>query len=298
MRKEKIITITWILSLILTSIILISLLKIQPVNFSAHGWIIVAAIVLLSAFCEYIDSSLGMGYGTTLTPLLLTFGVARQDLVPSILLSEFITGFLACIAHHKEGNVNLKTNKKIKKAVLYLAIPSVIGVFAATFLSSKIEALGRPSVKQYINLYIGIMISAIGIYLLYRNYIKKKSTGTLSKTKLLTLGTIAAFNKGISGGGYGPLMTGGQMTAGINEKEAVVVTSICECFTCFAGLIIFFILGGTLNLFYTIPLCMGSILSVLPAAKTVRILREGILKNAIGWATLFLGALVLWKFLH
>jgi uncharacterized membrane protein YfcA len=294
MNRVKVITSIWLFSLIAASVVLLSLLDSQSTSFDIQEWIVVIFILLLSAFCEYIDSSLGMGYGTTLTPLLLAFGVARHDIVPSILLSEFITGFFACIAHNHEGNVNFKTDKTIKTIAFYLIVPSVIGVVIAIALSNKLESFG----KNYANLYIGIMIMLIGLYLIYRNYVKKNTTGSLSKPGLLILGTVAAFNKGVSGGGYGPLMTGGQLSAGVNEKKAIVITSLCECFTCFIGLIAFFLLGGQLNLFYTIPLCLGSLLSVIPAAKTVKILPDGILKNAIGWATLFLGALVLWKFLH
>jgi len=294
MNKVKSVTFIWILCLILASVAIVSLLENQPVGLCIPNWIIVVTLFSLSAFCEYIDSSLGMGYGTTLTPLLLTFGVVRQEIVPVILLSELFTGFSACLAHHHVGNVNLKKNKNIKTAVLYLAIPSVIGVVAATILGSKLKDIGQ----HYANLYIGVMIVAIGIYLIYNNYRKKLKSQGLSKPKLLVLGTIAAFNKGVSGGGYGPLMTGGQMTAGVNEKEAVVITSCCECFTCFTGLVVFFAMGGSLNLFYAVPLCMGSLLTVMPAAKTIKILPEGILRKAIGWATLLLGLITLWKFLH
>jgi len=86
--------------------------------------------------------------------------------------------------------------------------------------------------------------------------------------------------------------------SGIKEKEAIVITSLCECFTCLVGLIVFYILGGEMNLFYAVPLCMGSMLSVVPAAKTIKLLPEGVLKRAIGWGTLLLGILTLWKFLH
>jgi len=259
-------------------------------------WAIVVLLFFISAFCEYIDSSLGMGYGTTLTPLLLTFGVVRAEIVPVILLSELMTGFFAGIAHHREGNVNLKKDKNIKTAVIFLTIPSIIGVVTATILSSRMKEIGQ----HYANLYIGLMIVAIGIYLIYSNFVRKRipGTGTISKPRLLTLGIVAAFNKGVSGGGYGPLMTGGQLTAGVKEREAVVITSLCEGFTCFTGLVVFFILGGSLNWFYVVPLCMGSMVSVVPAAKTIRIIPEGLLKKAIGWATLLLGALTLWKFLH
>jgi uncharacterized protein len=296
MDRTKSVSIIWLFCLVLASILIVSLMGGSSVDVGAPHWAIVVILFFLSAFCEYIDSSLGMGYGTTLTPLLLTFGVVRAEIVPAILLSELMTGFFAGVAHHREGNVNLKTDKNIKTAVVFLAIPSVIGVVAATILSSQLKGMGQ----HYANLYIGLMIVAIGIYLIYSNLVRKRLpiTGTISKPRLLTLGIVAAFNKGLSGGGYGPLMTGGQMTAGVKEKEAVVITSLCEGFTCFTGLVVFLILGGSLNWFYVIPLCFGSMVSVVPAAKTIRIIPEGLLRKAIGWATLLLGLMTLWKFLH
>ncbi len=47
-------------------------------------------IILFAFICEYVDSSLGMGYGTTLTPLLLIMGYNPLQIVPAVLLSELI----------------------------------------------------------------------------------------------------------------------------------------------------------------------------------------------------------------
>jgi uncharacterized membrane protein YfcA len=294
MIKKISVSFIWIFCLIVSCLTIVSFLNYQPTNVHVPTWVVVILLFLISSFCEYIDSSLGMGYGTTLTPLLLTFGVLRQEIVPVILLSEFLTGLFSGVAHHREGNVNLITNKNIKTAVTYLAIPSVIGVVVATVMGSQLKAVGQ----HYANLYIGVMIVSIGIYLIYSNYFRNVSQRSISRFRLFSLGTLAAFNKGVSGGGYGPLMTGGQLLTGVKEKEAIVITSICECFTCITGLIVYFLLGGSLNLFYAIPLCMGSLLSVIPAAKTIRVLPEGLLKNAIGWSTLVLGLFTCWKFFH
>ena len=53
------------------------------------------AVFIMALACEYLDSSLGMGYGTTLTPILLLAGFAPLDIVPAILLSEALTGAAA-----------------------------------------------------------------------------------------------------------------------------------------------------------------------------------------------------------
>lgn len=260
-------------------------------SISAQEILVLSALFFISALCEYVDSSLGMGYGTTLSPLLLIFGIARVELVPAILLSESVTGIFAGIAHHREGNIDI-ANRKVRSKILMLAVPAVAGVFAASFIGSRLNSFGQ----EYGNLYIGIMVISIGLYLIV--FSSREGRKEVSRTKLVLLGTVGAFNKAVSGGGYGPLITGGQLTAGVKEREAVAVTSICESFTCLSALLVFFSLGGELNLYYAIPLCLGSMAGVIPAAKTVKILPQGLLKKSIGWATLLLGSIMLIKFLN
>jgi len=137
MDRTKSLSLIWVFCLILSSVLIVMLMGSNSIHVGVPVWAIVVLLFFISAFCEYIDSSLGMGYGTTLTPLLLTFGVIRAEIVPVILLSELMTGFFAGIAHHREGNVNLKKDKNIKTAVIFLTIPSIIGVVTATILSSR-----------------------------------------------------------------------------------------------------------------------------------------------------------------
>jgi len=51
--------------------------------------------------CELIDSGLGMGYGTILTPTLMLLGYAAEDIVPTILVSELLSGFAAAFFHNE-----------------------------------------------------------------------------------------------------------------------------------------------------------------------------------------------------
>ena len=66
-------------------------------------------VPILAFFCEFIDSSLGMGYGTTLTPVLLTpnFAYERSTIVQSVLISELATGLLATFCHTLMSNLSL-----------------------------------------------------------------------------------------------------------------------------------------------------------------------------------------------
>ncbi|MCM8800205.1 MAG: hypothetical protein NC900_05740 [Candidatus Omnitrophica bacterium] len=38
------------------------------------GWSLIIFIVLFAFLCEYLDSTLGMGYGTIMSPVLLILG--------------------------------------------------------------------------------------------------------------------------------------------------------------------------------------------------------------------------------
>ncbi|MCK4305383.1 MAG: TSUP family transporter, partial [Candidatus Eisenbacteria sp.] len=107
------------------------------------------------------------------------------------------------------------------------------------------------------------------------------------------LGSIAAFNKGLSGGGYGPVVTGGQILAGVPEKSAVGITSFAEGIVCFVGLGLYLLLGKGIHWGLAIPLMLGAIVSVPAAAWTVKIMPANLLRRAIGYATVFLGVLTL-----
>ncbi|MDD5081165.1 MAG: hypothetical protein PHC58_04125, partial [Candidatus Omnitrophica bacterium] len=57
--------------------------------------------IFLAFIFEYMDSTLGMGYGTTLTPVLLIMGYEPLQVVPVVLISELFSGLLAGFLHHR-----------------------------------------------------------------------------------------------------------------------------------------------------------------------------------------------------
>ena len=76
-----------------------------------EGFVLTGLCIGAIAFlAEYVDSALGMGYGTTLTPILLMMGYEPMQVVPAVLLSELVTGLLAAMAHHVAGNANFRLN--------------------------------------------------------------------------------------------------------------------------------------------------------------------------------------------
>lgn len=53
-----------------------------------------AVVAIVALFCEYTDASIGMGYGTALTPILLIMGFLPLDVVPAVLLGQLAGGFI------------------------------------------------------------------------------------------------------------------------------------------------------------------------------------------------------------
>jgi len=270
------------------------------------------AIVTLAFMCEYIDSTLGMGYGTTLTPIFLLLGFGPMQIVPVILLSELATGLLAGFFHHREGNVNFKpktTNvsvivKKLKslgyvesfkqgiplhlKVALLLAACSIVGTVVAVFVAVNIPGF-------WLKIYIGCLVTAMGVTILVclgREF-------RFSWKKIVFLGLIASFNKGMSGGGYGPVVTGGQILSGVEGKSAVGITSLAEGLTCLVGIITYVLVKSEpLDLKLAPWVIIGSVLSVPLCAKSVKLISTHKLKLMIAALTITLGMFTLIKTLY
>lgn len=244
------------------------------------------AMVLLAFGCEFIDSSLGMGYGTALTPLLILLGFEPLRIVPAVLLSELMTGLTAGVLHHGAGNVDLGKGSRARRVVLVLAACSILGAPLAVSISVHLS-------KQLLSALIGLLVVVIGIVIL----------ATLNKTygfswrKVTILGLLAAFNKAISGGGYGPLVVSGQMLSGVNAKNAVGITSVSEGLTCLVGVILYYLMpqGSGVDARLALPLVIGAMLSVPLAVSSVKVISESRLRVAVGVLTVILGLATLVK---
>jgi len=239
-------------------------------------------VFLVALACEYVDSSLGMGYGTTLTPILLLAGFAPLEIVPAILLSEALTGAAAGLMHQRDGNVNFLRDARARRTALLLIVLSAAGAIAAATLAVKIS-------KEMLTLFIATIIIAMGIIIL----VTLNRPFRYRPGGIVAIGAVAAFNKGLSGGGYGPLVTAGQVVSGLPSKHAIAITSVAESFTCVIGLATYLALGRQINWGLTIPLVAGALLSVPIATLTVRRLPEKGMRLIVGLVTLALGALAL-----
>ena len=260
--------------------------------------ILFAAVAILALLCEYVDASIGMGYGTTLTPLLLIIGFAPLEVVPAVLLGQLADGLIGGLVHYRVGNISLdfrRDERLIKeklrglgylprsldsKVILVLAICGVIGALVGMF-----SAISIPQVV--LKTYIGVMVLGIGILVLARK------SHTFSWKGLIGVGLVSSFNKGISGGGYGPLVTGGQIISGREAKSSIGSTTLAEAIVCIVGFLGYLLVRG--DIFWTLAMAtsLGAIIAAPFAALTVKKVSMGKLKLIIGLATIILGVFTL-----
>jgi uncharacterized membrane protein YfcA len=243
-------------------------------------------IVLVAFGCEFVDSTLGMGYGTTLTPLLLLFGFSPLQIVPAVLASELVTGISAAFAHHRARNVDLTPGTRAFKVAMVLAACSVVGTVAAVLIAVSIP-------KIVLKTWIGLLVLAVGILILVT--VARRVLVRFSWFKVLGLGTLASFNKGMSGGGYGPLVCGGQLLSGIKSKNAIAITSLAEGLTCVVGVIVYLAMGEAFPWRLALPLAVGALCSVPLSAFAVKKIKARPLTVAIGILTTALGIFTLLK---
>lgn len=244
------------------------------------------AIFFAALTCEYIDSALGMGYGTTLTPLLLLVGFDPVQVVPCVLLSEALSGMAAMIMHQVDGNVDFVADRQARSTAILLSVLSALGAIGAVMFALQLP-------KLWLNTAISLIVLSVGV-ITVATYRKRFAYRPIH---LILLGAAAAFNKGLSGGGYGPLVTSGQIVSGMSPKQAVAITSTAEAWTCIIGLGAYLYFQHGLDMSLAAPLTLGALLSVPISTMTVQHMHETTLRCVVGVFTCALGAIALCRVL-
>jgi uncharacterized membrane protein YfcA len=239
-------------------------------------------VLWLSFASGYVDASLGMGYGLTLTPILLILGYHPLDVVPAVLAAQFGNNLVAAVAHHTVGNVDLKPGGRAFWITVAVGVSSTVGTIFAALLALRLS-------ETILEAWIGILVFSIGVTTLasYGKHLR------FSWLKMVFFGAFAGFNKGTTGGGYGPVVTGGQLLCGVPPANAVAITQLAETFACVAGAVTFFVGGGDFSWRLAPYMAAGAIASVPFSALTVRVLKPVQLKISVGLVTCTLGALLL-----
>jgi len=245
---------------------------------------ITPVVALVAFISEYLDSGLGMGYGTALAPILILMGYDPLKVVPAILISQLATDIAACVMHHKVHNVDLSPGSKDFKVACLLGAISAIGVITSVLIAIHIP-------KWLLSMYIGILVLSMGLLI----FVTAARPMKFSWRKIAGISLLASFNKGISGGGYGPLVMGGQMLSGVPVKNAVGITAFAEAITCLVGFLVYLASGKAIDWKLVWVLVASATLAVPVATLTVKNANSARLKRYVAVLMIILGLLTLLK---
>lgn len=276
----------------------------EPVSASTNAWAwhpaawLVPTVVLLAFLFETMDSAAGMGFGTALAPLLLAMGYDPLAVVPVLLISESATGFISAAGHHEFRNVRFSfkggANDATRLMLLIAGVgtAAVVGSVVLTYLAISLPA-------SFIKAYVAVLVLLMGGVSVVRRFAKRR-TGNYRPRRMAGFAALAGVNKGIGGGGYGPVVTLGGIYSGVYEKSATAITSLAEALVSLAGIAAFFAIsamGVNLDLTLLPSALAGSALAAVAAPYMVRILPNRIFSYLIPVYACVVGVIVLARLL-
>ena len=247
---------------------------------------VVILIIIVSFVAQFLNTSLGEGFGTIVVPSFILLGFDPIQIVPSLLFVQVFTGILSSIFHHRSGNVDFSIEGKSFKIALVLTFFSIIGGSSAAFLAINIS-------QFFVKIYVGLIAFLMGVLV----FVFRKKKIEFSWLRINFLGFFASFNKGISGGGYGPIITSGQILSGLDSKSSVSISSFTEAMTCLVALLVYLLRVEVIDFTSVLPLLVGSFMAIPIAVQVVKRSDEKRHVIAIGLITVSLGLATLIKVL-
>ncbi|MHC1729644.1 MAG: sulfite exporter TauE/SafE family protein [Syntrophobacteraceae bacterium] len=259
-----------------------------------NEWGIIWSVVFIAMFFEFMDATAGMGFGTAITPLLLVMGFDPKQIVPVVMIQQGVAGLIGTFLHKEYGNVewSFKPMSETIKLWFYIAIP---GILAVTVSVSAVYAVFKFA-KVWITLYVCALLLGMGVISLYQGISQRERK--YRPKMMIAFATLAGFNKGIGGGGYGPVVTIGGLLSGVPAKSMMAVTAISEgTVSTFSILVWLAMLSGGVVIDYLLlpSMMIATILSAVFAPWATRVFPEKIWQFVVPAYSLILAFYAIYK---
>lgn len=257
-----------------------------------NQWSIVWSVVLLAAFFEFMDASAGMGFGTALTPLLLLVGFDPKQIVPVVMIQQGAAGLVGAFLHREFENVEWKLkpmSETIKLALIIIVSGVVFNVLAIVGVYKIFQVE-----KVWIQLYVALLLLMMGVTSLFQS----KKERPYKPNKMVFWASLAGFNKGVGGGGYGPVVTIGGLMSGVPAKSMMAVTAISEGAVSTCSVIVWLaMLGSGVTIDYILlpSFMLATVFSAVAAPYMTRVFPEKIWQVVVPAYCLCLTGYAFWK---
>lgn len=217
------------------------------------------ALLLMSLtgfIAQMIDGSMGLGYGTISTTILLALGVPPAIVSSRVHSARVFSSGVSGYSHNRYGNIN----KKLFRTIVW---PGVIGAM----IGAALAVFAQKYNLSWVRVPLSIYTTYLGYYIIRKAFKKK-----LKEAKVKRAGWLAAiggFMDAFAGGGWGALVTSTLISK--RKSPRYVVGSVClaEFFVVFSSAVTFFILLKHLPILEVLGLILGGVIAGPIAAKLV-----------------------------
>lgn len=240
---------------------------------------------VLAFISGVIDLSLGMGYGFTITPIMLMMGYAPSEAVPAVLISSCVGGVSSSIWNHRLHNVDFTFNSRAFRIATFTSVLGVIGAIVGVFISFSLP-------ERTVGLYIGSIVVASGVLVA----VSKSLISGFSWNKMTVISLIGSLNKGLTGSGFGPIITTGAMLSGIDEKASVSIQSLSEASVSLVGFLTYVVMRRSVDYQVAVTMSVGVLLASPLAASIVQRIEGNTLRMLVGVLAVLIGFSTLWKY--
>ncbi len=245
-------------------------------------------LLLLGFVAEILDAVFGMGYGTFLTPMLILLNLPVIAIVPAVLFSSIGAAVATVIAFQIHGNINFSLSDDSKMAAV-LALSGMVGAVAAILLFYTLVSI----TPLLIQAYVGLTVLLLGLLVMIEFKL------VFSWRKIVILGGVAAINKGLTGGGYTPIVAGGQILSGRKASQSIGCTTASKAVVSVTAVTLYIVLGRLIFdltfLSYTLFLFAGAVFAAPLGSYVVKRTEGRYQTRLVGVAVVILGALTLLK---
>lgn len=244
----------------------------------------IICIFAITLVAEIINSSMGMMYGTLLSPILVLLGYDPSVAIPAVLASQGLSAMVAAFRHDRNGHADFSFRRSIGtgadlKSFYMIALPGMIAVVVGALVAVKVPPF-------WLKLYISILILAASVMVVAdRKFV-------FSYGKMFLVGLISSFNKVVSGGGFGPFVTSSQISVGQDGKKSVSVTMASEVPICLGGFAMYCLLKGKPDWMLVTVMCVSACIGALIGPEITRISHPKRFQRIVGALALVSGILL------
>jgi len=259
-----------------------------------NEWSIIWSVVFIAMVFEFMDATAGMGFGTAITPLLLVMGFDPKQIVPVVMIQQGVAGLIGTFLHKEYGNVEwkLKPMSETIRLWFYIAIPGILAVLISV---SAVYAIFKVA-KVWINLYVCALLLGMGAISLYQGVSHRERK--YRPKMMIGFAALAGFNKGVGGGGYGPVVTIGGLLSGVPAKSMMAVTALSEGTVSTFSIVVWLAMltGGVVIDYLLLPSMMiATILSAVVAPWATRVFPERVWQYVVPAYSLILAFYATYK---